>query len=587
MIRMNRGASKEANACMTLNAVVLFALTITLQVGLTVIAGLQVLQEHHDWKSTILFNRPGKIGSWENALKLDMPRKTTVGELTFGKGDTGGESSQCCGSVVCAYTSRSCCDSAGGKGDPSGHAFLDLHAHHNASNGKPSSSAAKKISKGGGGETGDDVAALCQNLGGGKYSCASPSVRYTARWNELDADSDGVWSWAEAVQDWANLGCRLGISQEDMFRSACRAVELDIRDGGEYRGINRVVPQFIKERKELPKSFFEWYSGLAALCSAMDQVHCSSLVAEGVFGMAMNPEYGNSVGLRDLDSVMDYCNRLLQPDGLCTQMMPSTYMVYRSLAADKCGDASLTMGPLFRNPYNHLDSLRLLEAEFASVTTFRLVNSSSFEAFFFLVVMLWFFNLMNETKESVAVLDFLLSVEVSKFPTSQGSSRKVMSCITRPHQLLLGCMVIIRLSLLAYMSIVGTIFLASNHGFIELLCNAVALAFVFELDEFIYMFLVSSEVKKQLENLKPAYFSSKLPGPGFTSFLLKREFWGFVALPLLALSFVVWHRRWNLQPVYNALTCLCQKHVDSCVDFDQFRASWWDGYWKNQAVLSE
>merc|ERR1719223_1036828 len=101
-----------------------------------------------------------------------------------------------------------------------------MSAHQNASSGKPSASA-KKVSKGGGGDQGGDVAALCQNLGSGKYSCATPSLRYTARWDELDADSDGVWSWAEAVQDPANLGCRLGISQEDMFRSACRALEMD------------------------------------------------------------------------------------------------------------------------------------------------------------------------------------------------------------------------------------------------------------------------------------------------------------------------------------------------------------------------
>jgi len=582
MARMNCGTF------MTVNAFMLFALTIVLQVGLTVIAGLHVLHAHQDWKSTILLNLP-ETNQSVDALTMDMPQKLTFGELTFGKYYTDRESSQCCGSVICSHTSRSCCkrgDGTGGHEFPNEHAFLSFDAQHIASSGKP-----HKMSKGGGGDQMDDVSALCQHLGGGKYTCADPMVRYMARWDELDANNDGVWSQAEAVEDQVNLGCRLRISQEDMFRSACRSVELDIRDGIEYRGINRVVPKFIEERKEVPKSFFYWYSGLVALCSSVSQVQCSSLVMRGVFDKALNPEYGSSVGLGDLDSVMDYCDRLLQPGGLCSQMMPSTYLVYGSLAADKCGEASLTMGPVFRNPYDKLDSIRLLLAEFATVATFKLISSPSFEFFLFLVVMLWFFNLMNETKESIAVLDFLLSVKVSNIPlskhSSSGKKRHVMSCITRPHQSILACMVMIRLTLLAYMSIVGTIFLASNHGFIELLCNAVALGFIFELDELVYMFLVSTEVKKQLEIMEPVHFSSKMPKTGCTRFLLRRELWGFVALPLLALSVVLWHRLWNVQPIYKALTCLCQKNVDSCMDLDRFRASWWDGYWANQAVLSQ
>merc|ERR1719336_732281 len=96
----------------------LFVLTITLQVGLTFIAGAYVLHEHHDWKSTILLNRPELIERYRDALKLDMPRPSTVGDLAkkhytgklFGKDDADGENSQCCGSSICFNSGRSCCE---------------------------------------------------------------------------------------------------------------------------------------------------------------------------------------------------------------------------------------------------------------------------------------------------------------------------------------------------------------------------------------------------------------------------------------------------------------------------------------------
>merc|ERR1719284_486902 len=67
--------------------------------------------------------------------------------------------------------------------------------------------------------------------------------------------------------------------------------------------------------------------------------------------------------------------------------------------------------------------------------------------------------------------------------------------ITRPHQFTCFCMLISRLFLAGYMTFVGTMFLLSNHTYIDLLLNAVALAFILELDEYLFACLVSEDTK--------------------------------------------------------------------------------------------
>eukprot|EP00419_Tripos_fusus_P060394 CAMPEP_0172927916 /NCGR_PEP_ID=MMETSP1075-20121228/217711_1 /TAXON_ID=2916 /ORGANISM="Ceratium fusus, Strain PA161109" /LENGTH=730 /DNA_ID=CAMNT_0013789193 /DNA_START=21 /DNA_END=2213 /DNA_ORIENTATION=- len=650
-----------------LNACILFVVVVTLQLSLTIISGLYIMENHIKWKSSIIHDQRDIYSGLSQGtdLLLHPHHAFQMFKHKMKKRSTTTEE-DCCPDSTCAGTGRKCCKH--GFNASGSDALVQVGTNLTELD---YSKSAINFEKGDGDKAHASKNALCTIRDAGTYSCSPPSLRYLDMWDKLDHNGDGVWTRAEALQDAENLGCQLHVSQEDMFHSVCRTIIMDIKDGatyrgvqktlplsikkkrevprkyfewfrgvvalcsttspghctsllqkdvftsamdpdqwfgvglhtiddsieycnrllspGEnlgcqlhvsqedmfhavcrtiimdiedgatYRGVQKVVPQHIKERRAVPRKYFEWFQGMAALCSTTSPGHCTSLLQKDVFTSAMDPDQWFGVGLHTIDDSIEYCNRLLSPGGLCGKMMPSSYSLYSSMVDDKCGALTYTMGSMYRNPHDPHDGIRILHPTFSKVGEFTETTSTAFEFFLLLLLMTWFFNSMEEMKNIGAVFDLLVNFPViNVFPfmpeqyrekvnkrisrmsvrmgelIREGESqhslnvdKKALSidCISRPHQMTLGCMVFIRLSLLIYMTIVGTIFLLSNHHYLDLLLNAVALAFIFELDEFIFTFLVSDEVKKQLEQIKPIRFESSMPTNGFASLFFRRELW--------------------------------------------------------------
>mmetsp|Transcript_133056 Transcript_133056/g.265481 ORF Transcript_133056/g.265481 Transcript_133056/m.265481 type:complete len:669 (-) Transcript_133056:223-2229(-) len=597
-----------------LNACILFVVVVTLQLSLTIISGLYIMENHIKWKSSIIHDQRDIYSGLSQGtdLLLHPHHAFQMFKHKMKKRSTTTEE-DCCPDSTCAGTGRKCCKH--GFNASGSDALVQVGTNLTELD---YSKSAINFEKGDGDKAHASKNALCTIRDAGTYSCSPPSLRYLDMWDKLDHNGDGVWTRAEALQDAENLGCQLHVSQEDMFHSVCRTIIMDIEDGATYRGVQKVVPQHIKERRAVPRKYFEWFQGMAAFCSTTSPGHCTSLLQKDVFTSAMDPDQWFGVGLHTIDDSIEYCNRLLSPGGLCGKMMPSSYSLYSSMVDDKCGALTYTMGSMYRNPHDPHDGIRILHPTFSKVGEFTETTSTAFEFFLLLLLMTWFFNSMEEMKNIGAVFDLLVNFPViNVFPfmpeqyrekvnkrisrmsvrmgelIREGESqhslnvdKKAVSidCISRPHQMTLGCMVFIRLSLLIYMTIVGTIFLLSNHHYLDLLLNAVALAFIFELDEFIFTFLVSDEVKKQLEQIKPIRFESSMPTNGFASLFFRRELWAYIIIPLCALSVVYWNQWHNLQPVLDALRCLCEKQGKNCVEADRFPSSWWDKYWKQRAM---
>jgi len=523
---------------------------------------------------------------------------------------------ECCPDSTCAGSGRKCCKrefNANGAYPP----FVQMNKYSTWQSESARSKLAITLEKGDG-DNANAAKSLCTQLGDRNYTCSPPSLKYLEKWDKLDQNGDGIWSHAEALEDMENLGCQLHLSQEDMFQSVCRTIIMDIHDGATYRGVQKVVPQSIEKKRGVPRKYFDWFGGVVALCSTASPGHCTRLLEKGVFTSAMDPDHWRVLGLRSIDDSMEYCNRLLQSGGLCAKMMPSSYSLYRSMVADKCGALTYSIGSVYRNPHDPHDGIRILHPTFGRVGDFTEMTSLSFKFFLLLLLMTWFYNFIEEVKQIGAVCDLLVNVPViNVFPFLPEKHRKSVNnrlsrmsrsfgeiiqhgesqhslnldkgavhidCISRPHQLTLGCMVIIRLSLLMFMTVVGTIFLLSNHHYLDLLLNAVALAFIFELDQFIFTFLVSDDVKKQLEQIEPICFDSFMPENRFPGVFFRRELWAYIMIPLCALSVVLWNTHQNLKPVLDALTCLCEKQGNHCEEADRFPSSWWDNYWQQRAM---
>merc|ERR1719238_945829 len=98
----------------------------------------------------------------------------------------------------------------------------------------------------------------------------------------------------------------------------------------------------------------------------------------------------------------------------------------------------------------------------------------------------------------------------------------------------------------------------------DLLLNSLAIAFIFELDESIYHFLVPEETKRILSRLEPLKFSSSLPRVGYRALVISKFGWGVFIVPLLVGFQIHNHYSHTVQPVMAALNCACQKAGQTC-----------------------
>merc|ERR1719359_2286352 len=248
-----------------------------------------------------------------------------------------------------------------------------------------------------------DVAApttksLCAKVGKEKtLHCTPPSYAFVDVWDDLDRDGDGLWTLEEARADEANLGCRLGLPVEEVFRSTCRGVQRDNEDTSENPPYNvHLVPLSVSERRAVPKAYFDWWRGLAVICVAHDVARCGELVSKGLFDGAIAAGHRlTKGGVQDLDSALDYCQRLLRPGGMCEKTLPGAYMMYRSRVAEKCGPPTFSTGTRYINPFNDRDVMSTIQVQYSLVEQYSTASSGRFCFFQGLILFLWFVYLVG------------------------------------------------------------------------------------------------------------------------------------------------------------------------------------------------
>jgi len=632
----------------------LLVLNVTLQVGLTLIAGSHIVERSIQFKTSLVsgdeattpwdkvINYAHDEGNeWKNAVKKHTNRALGTSAAKAGAG-------ACCNGAECSEMRLPCCDRSGAEAhtphQPMRKNFTqadvqELPGGSNASFlavGKPGGKKEKaETKKKEDGEEEVHTASLCRKEGEGKNEtlhCTPLSYGFMDAWDELDRDGDGKWTLEEARADEANLGCRLGLPVEEVFRSACRGVQKDNEDTSEQPPFNvHLVPLSITERRAVPKDYFDWWRGLAVMCVAHDVSRCGELVAKGLFDGAINAGHRfTKGGVQDLDSALDYCQRMLRPGGMCEKTLPGAYMMYRSRVTEKCGAPTYGTGPRYVNPRDSRDMMSTVDVEYSMVEEYRTAASLEFIFFQGLILFLWFVNLIGELKAAIQLADFVWSFEhdaslplltphmrsytrpavdglkrsvsglrgieagmdekeedeeLGEAPNLDENGNHVVMKISLVHKGMVAMMLLIRIALLVYMFHVGSMFLMTNHKYDDLLLNAVALAFIFELPEFLYTFLLSDEMKSALEGSHTCEYVTVLPTRGFPSFLLNKSLWGIVVIPIVVFVVVVYNYEVTTMPSLHALQCTCFQIGDSCSVSSRFSRQWWDTYWKEIATM--
>jgi len=355
---------------------------------------------------------------------------------------------------------------------------------------------------------------------------------------------------------------------------------------------------------------------------------------------------------------------------------------------ESCGEPVFKQGPRFQNPYTPHDVVHLMTTSFAKVEEIYYVTCRSFRFFLWLIVMMWYINLLGEVQDLISLWDFLTTFPVVamwpfftedmrksfgnfssrlsiKFQQTEGPkeggggeeeaqeaafptpSRRLTRSVSertpllqrvlragrnvgsvvhsasasygglyqgiggnaglietvsgaeavrieffdRVHYFVCVSMAALRTVILYVLCHAGTYFLLSNHTLLDLLLNALALAFILELDEFVFDFVVSSDAKELiLEKLEPLQYTSSIPSKGLSGLCCglwsSKAFWGLVMIPLIAWAVVEGHYKVTVFPMMEALDCLCLKRGDRCLAATVLTKSWFDEYWSRMAVLA-
>lgn len=458
-----------------------------------------------------------------------------------------------------------------------------------------------------------------------KLSCTQPTFGYVDLWDELDVDGNGAWTLQEAQADRTNLACRTGLSPEEVFRSVCRGIRRMMMfhprgDAHRYSKDHQFLPAAVEKREFVPRDYFNWWRHLAVICSVDDVARCQGLIKQGVFDGWMRAPDQNNGAPRGIDAALDYCQRLLAPNGWCDKTLPATFMMYRDRAKEKCGESVHQMGPGYVNPYNPKDiSNSMVEVHYAHVDTFLRVTSPGFLIFLFLVLFLWWATLTGEFDSCMRLFEFLWH-----FPTSEddgfgrwdsaysffrlGASTPLSAredsigissaflesqeyqdrkhhvriySFTKTHKITCWIMAFTRLYLCWLLAYMGSLFLTKNYTYIDLLTNAVALGFVFEVPELIYHFLVEKDVKYLLAHeLAPLrYTSSRSTWSQRMQVACSKFFWGLVLLPIACGITLAYTYFLKFVPILEALTCICHQRGTGCAAAPYFARDWWDAYW--------
>lgn len=650
-------------------AFALFAMSVTLQLCLTLIAGASIVQQQHEAQATLiqdetihdsyLYVMSDQLAYLsERGLDLAPKVRSELMGHTWAKDvvatqklepeylpeEAEGKNWCCIGSACAGY--RQCCPTAN----------LAYQLDNNTSKGgwgehsQPARGLSALLRKPGGGKSAKahDTSehsyeghtkrnSVCTNADG-IMSCMPPTSALLGAWGELDVNDDGLWSLEEATADPANFGCHVGVHMEDVFRALCRGIVRDADDAAASGIYTRPVPKSVRLRTAIPRAYFEWWRGLVAVCVNTDSTMCGELIMRGTFDGALSKQNnGTRGGMVDLDTALAYCERLLAPGGICDSALPGSYVMYRARIKDRCGVANPGSGPRHVNPHKPTDVARLMTTSWSKLDEVRNVHSQGFQFFMGLILVLWYVNLVDELKDIIHLWDLIrnfpvdeewpfmtptmsekvrtlrksLSHQVSRtmatfrdvevppeeegqdtgfsseFSTGpMGTPRSItITSFARPHQLTIIGMAMIRSVLLMYLGYSGTYFLLSNQSYIDLLLNALALAFIFELDEFLFTFLVPEATKDKLDSLAPLTYKSSLPSSGIGKLLLAKYLWGLAVIPVLSWFVVRYHDRHTTVPMMEALQCACMQVGEHCLAAAMFSKSWWDQYWAEMAML--
>lgn len=419
--------------------------------------------------------------------------------------------------------------------------------------------------------------ALCFN-DNGNFSCAPPSVQLAGRWPQLDTNNDGVWTREEVEANAKELQCQLAVNPVEVFDVFINMIK--------KRSHLIWIHPDIENAKAIHYAYFQYAIGDVIMCGYRAEEMCPNLLRKGFFDSAFIHGTAPRVG-KTTETAMSYCRNLLRPQGLCEELLPSTYTVWKIASGGECGSESFSKFK-YKNPGTGLTK-SLLSVDYGAREEYELAQGFWFRVFKGITLLVWVMIIFSEFKEIVKYLSLVVYfpsaeefgrdyVLVEQDPSDPEDVRYRLQGITSTHRMAIGILCLCRLVLSSFLMVVGMSYILKTNGYADLLMNGVALAFVADIAAVLYSQILRDEIRDQTEDIK----AIKVPMFGIRAL---NQYPALLDIVLLAalIAFCYFVMEWQLtgivKPIYKALECTCLSEGPECFEAQAHNHYFWNNYW--------
>jgi len=444
--------------------------------------------------------------------------------------------------------------------------------------------------------------ALCRDKGDG-LSCAPPSLQAMTEWDLLDTDGDGVWSREEAqnVELQESFQCDFGVDLLSLYHDLARQLNASNMLQGRRNSD-------LLSGTSVHKAYFDWYMHKPLLCQYGDADMCGTLFKRGFFDEALLQQ--SAPEFEDVSLALAYCNRLLRQE--CFEIMPSTYTVWRSRSERQCG-VKLYGETMYTAPEpqgNSMDTtshdVQLLTVRFKSQETYAHTKSIAFRLFLWTLLITFLSVMFLEMRSIYKVLQWCHSFpedtqagrngnvvgkdavridcndrDEDELLDNQAGATKSIHAVRTDHRIAVLIVTVLRMLLWVLLLWSGVMFLTGQPRYLNLIFDALSLVFIFEIDELLYRTMLRHEFRMDhltIEDIRVSHVHGSIVS-GHKAVLF--DILTFLGLIFFGSCIVYSYCSVEMNPVIDALSCLCSKEGPQCQDTQQFDKTFWDNYWSS------
>jgi len=411
----------------------------------------------------------------------------------------------------------------------------------------------------------NDGSSLC-SVQDGVYTCAPPSVQLTGRWDELDTDGDGFWSIEEAQQEADTLQCKYAVNSIEVF-DVFKNIILQRED------LIWVSPD-LKAGKTIAKPYFDYLKGDVIMCGYASVDMCSNVLDSGFFDAPLklnsSPRVGNTT-----ESALKYCTKLLEQQGTCEELLPSTYTTWKIESVEQCGSPDYDR-IVFTHPSTGKQK-SMLSVDYDERKAYQKFQTPLFVFYKYIIIFIWGLVMMSEAKTVVNLWQWVINMPGVE--AERKNTETSIAGIDRQHRVMNGFVGIVRMFVLLMLCYIGTLFLLKSGDYVDLLFDAVAVVFILEFGDILYAKAIRKNLQDQTSSMEPMKFK----GTVFIDYLAYRP--GLVDMLWLVGLFIVIaiiegnYYKNTVIPVYHALQCTCLKVGEPCREAQAFNYDFWYDYW--------